>query len=170
MEPKHHPHHKHRQPHSAAAEDLSQPKSLIQLMNECERYLAHRIGGTRGRGTVLKLIAAQPDIPQKELQAQMDIQAGSLSELLSKLEHRELIARHKDDTDKRMTRICLTEKGMHEVAQLESVSGEDPFSVLEPEDQEALRQLLEKLLQRWAERYGKGHRCHGRHREMEADQ
>lgn len=160
MEKRHHSRHAHR--HIHGEENAGQPQSLIQLVNECERFLSHRIGGTRGRGTVLRLLAAQPDISQKELQTQMGIQAGSLSELLSKLEHHALITRYKDDADKRMTRIHLTEEGSKEAAFIESRSQEDPFSVLEPEEQEALRQLLEKLLGAWAERYGKGHHKCGR--------
>ena len=169
MEKHHHSHHGHHHPHGHGASD--QVSRLLQLMNECDRFLTHRIGGTRGKETVLRLLAAQPDISQKELQTQMGIQAGSISELLSKLEHQELITRHKDDTDKRMIRICLTEKGIAEAALLEARSQEDPFSVLEQEEQEALQALLEKLLERWTERYAKPHHHrHGGHRKKEADQ
>lgn len=163
MEKRHHNHCGHRYADKDAHH--SQPQNLTQLMNECERFLSHRIGGTRGRDTVLKLLASQPEMSQKELQTQLGIQAGSVSELLSKLEHREFLTRRKDDKDKRVIQITLTEKGRQEAALLECDRKEDPFSVLEPEEQEALQQLLEKLLGAWAERYGKGHHRHAHQKE-----
>ena len=52
---------------------------------------------------------------QKEMQDKLDIQSGSISELISKLEKKELVIRQPDSADRRRMILFLTEKGREDV-------------------------------------------------------
>lgn len=85
---------------------------------------------------------------QKELQEILQIQPGSMSELLAKLEEKELILRRKDDEDKRRSILTLTEAG--KTAAMEQQGEEKPlFGALDESEQEELKRLLGKLLDSW---------------------
>lgn len=85
---------------------------------------------------------------QKELQEILQIQPGSMSELLAKLEEKGLILRRKDDEDKRRSILTLTEAG--QTAAKEQQGEEKPlFGALDETEQEELKNLLGKLLDSW---------------------
>ena len=65
----------------------------------------------RGQGRVLKLLAKNADITQKELASLLDMSKQSLAEVLGKLEKNDLITRAPDEADKRVLIIRLTEEG-----------------------------------------------------------
>lgn len=127
--------------------------SLGDLLDSCGRYFAHRVGGSRrGQGNVLALISQNPGITQKELAEKLGIQPASLSELLMKLERKGSVVREKDENDRRMARVRLTEEGEKALVKPDTEAS-DPFQVLTAEEQEALKMLLSKLLADWEVRY-----------------
>lgn len=65
----------------------------------------------RGQNRVLHIIADNDGLNQKELAELLDIRSASMSELLTKLERSNLIKREKDKTDKRNTRVFLSDEG-----------------------------------------------------------
>lgn len=150
-------------------------ESLSGLLDICGHYFAHRVGGSRrGRGKIMELIAKHPGITQKELAEELGIQAASVSELLMKLEHKGLVLREKDETDRRVTRVRLTADGLAEMEGKEEAV--DPFQALSDSEQETLKKLLRKLIADWEERYpqerggrrGGGHHGHHGHNRGES--
>jgi len=65
----------------------------------------------RGQGRVLKILAKNADITQKELASMLDMSKQSLAEVLGKLEKNDLITRVPAEADKRVLIIQLTDEG-----------------------------------------------------------
>lgn len=143
---------------------------LDALLVRCGRFLSHRMGDRkRGQDGILAAVAQQPDITQKELANYLDIQPASVSELLMKLEHKELIRRRKDDQDRRSIRVDLTDAG-RQILEQKKDEPADPFQSLSGEEQTQLQMLLTKLLDDWEQRYPgerkhHGHKPHHHHHE-----
>jgi DNA-binding MarR family transcriptional regulator len=136
--------------------DEIRDNELLELLLRSSHFLHHRRGGKRGQGKILKILAEHPQISQKELQEILGIESGSMSELVIKLEHKGLLTREKDEADKRMTTLTITEHGLELSKELEAeASGEEQilWSALSAEEQEQLKQLLSKLLSGWEESY-----------------
>ena len=83
---------------------------------------------------------------QTDIQEELRVQPGSVSELLSKLEKNDLIVRKKSRLDKRAVIISLTQKGAAETKVRLQKEENSPFDVLTDEEQETLRTILRKLL------------------------
>lgn len=125
-------------------------------------------GGGHGQGYVLSLLAEAP-LSQKELLEKLGVRAGSLSELLSKLESAGYITRTKDESDSRVVNVAITESGRASAAergQQRMQFADGLFSALDDGEKETLTTLLEKLHEAWrserelddAERRGHGKR------------
>ena len=141
--------------------------SLAALFSHCAHFLSHRFGSRkRGQDGILELIRDHPGITQKELSQSLGIQPASVSELLMKLEHKELILREKDDHDRRSIRVTLSERGT-QMLDAPKEKAEDPFQALTGEEQEQLRILLEKLLSDWNRRYPMDRHRHKHYYEQE---
>ena len=133
--------------------------TLASLLGHCSRFLNHRIDGRRGQMALLAQIGENPGIAQKALAQQLEIQPASISELLAKLERKGLILREKDETDRRITRVSLTEAGKAIVGSSDAADV-DPFQALTAEEQAQLQELLAKLLADWKQRCPSEHRRH----------
>jgi DNA-binding MarR family transcriptional regulator len=130
--------------------------NLLALLDKCGHFMHHKRGGRRGQGKILIILAEHPEISQKELQEMLGIESGSMSEIVIKLEHKGLITRTKDETDKRMTKLMITELGLELSKEMESRGTEEDkllFGSLTEEEQEQLKALLKKMLQGWEENY-----------------
>lgn len=90
---------------------------------------------------------------QRELTDELGIHRASVSEVLGKLEKKELIARSQDEQDRRRVQITLTKKGEKAVREgkntREGQDAETLFAVLSEEEKECLRTILGKLIQEW---------------------
>jgi DNA-binding MarR family transcriptional regulator len=84
---------------------------------------------------------------QRELQDLLQIQPGSLSEVLTKLETKGMIVRSRDEEDRRRSILTLTETGRKAAEQKEERAS--LFAALSLQEQEELQQLLGKLLDSW---------------------
>lgn len=142
---------------------------LKQTFMACAHILHHRKGMKQGRGRVFKMLMEQNPISQKELQLALDVKAGSLSELLAKMEHRNWIMRTQDETDHRNRMINLTEEGHEEAQHIQNKEHgkKDPFAILSADEQAQLQTLLNKLLQEWQSetKHGKEKHHHQHHEE-----
>lgn len=107
----------------------------------------HKKGRGAGQGKILNILSSVEQINQKELQERLEIQAGSLSEILGKLEKNEWITREKSEEDKRLAIIKITEKGKEalQLIEEEHKNQKDVFSVLDEEEEQKLKEILEKL-------------------------
>lgn len=121
---------------------------LYGRMRACGHYLYHRSGSGAGQGKILTILSRRENMTQKELQEMLQIQPGSMSEILAKLEEKGLILRKKDDKDKRRSVLSLTGAGREYVREIRE--NEKPlFDALDDNEQEELKKLLGKLLESW---------------------
>lgn len=125
----------------------------------------HKKGRGAGQGKILNILSSVEQINQKELQERLEIQAGSLSEILGKLEKHEWITKEKSEEDKRSVIIKITEKGKEALHLIEEEhkNQKDIFSVLDEEEEQKLKNILEKLRAALGdEEDGEGHIVPGR--------
>ncbi len=125
------------------------------------RYLSHQGGGRGGQRRVLSILANRGSIAQRELMEMLQVQPGSLSELLSKLEDRGLVDRAKGDGDRRSLQITITAAGhrmQESMKDEEHGLGADLFSCLSSDEKEQLKTIFSKLQSHWEGRFGSHHR------------
>lgn len=102
-------------------------------------------GMFQGQGRVLRLLSLHSPISQRELAYLLGIRPQSLGELLTRLEESELIARKRDESDRRTFVVELTEKGKKAAEEQDASGRQDPFDVLDEEEQATFANLLEKV-------------------------
>jgi DNA-binding MarR family transcriptional regulator len=132
--------------------EIQQQDNLYGSLRMCGHYLYHR--GESGRGStqerILSILFSEGQMSQRKLQELLQIQPGSISEILTKLEMKGLLERRKDDTDKRRMILSLTEAGQAAAYKSDcSFEEEALFAALTGEEQTTLKMLLDKLLASW---------------------
>ena len=124
------------------------PDELYQLMRECGHFLYHK--AKAGQGRILNILEERKEISQKELQELLQVQPGSLSEILSKIEKKGLLERVADAGDRRKVVVRITAAGEERVLERRrSGKRKDWFAVLDEGQKEELKQLLKQLLDSW---------------------
>ncbi|MDD6363377.1 MAG: MarR family transcriptional regulator, partial [Lachnospiraceae bacterium] len=126
--------------------DFESCEDLDLLFRSCAHMLHHKDQRSGSREQILTYLMENGSVYQKDIQKELRIQPGSVSELLSKLEKHDLIVRKKSRLDKRAVIISLTEKGAAEMKVRMQEETDSPFDRLTDEEQEALRNILRKLL------------------------
>ena len=102
----------------------------------------------QGQGRILSILKMKPECTQKELAYILDIRNQSLGELLSKLEKAGYIERTPSETDRRAIDIKLTPKGFEAAdhAGTQRSEFDKIFDVLNDEEQEKLKEYLDRLI------------------------
>jgi DNA-binding MarR family transcriptional regulator len=104
----------------------------------------HPFGGVRaGQGRVLHVLSLRSPMPQRELAYMLGVRPQSLSEVLGKLESAGFITRERDTTDRRTFLVDLTDTGRDAAGS--SPATEDPFDVLDADEQQALSDMLSRV-------------------------
>ena len=129
---------------------------LAGKFERCGRLLSSCLGKRRGQGRILRTLCQRGEMPQRELQALLGIQAGSMSEIAAKLEDKGLITRRHSKEDRRKVSLSITEQGRAWVAQSDEAHilrrRAELFAVLTQEEQRALEKILDKLSAAWSQR------------------
>lgn len=133
-----------RHRHSEYPED-----SLTGLLCRCGYIADRKSGRHRGQKLILQILMNVPQISQKELTDKLNIEPGSMSEVISKLEDKGLVQREKDINDRRRMMITLTEKGRNAAELCSGSLDESILEVLSEEEKASLKRILSKLLERW---------------------
>lgn len=126
--------------------DFENCEDLDLLFRSCAHMLHHKERRSGSREQILTYLMENGSAFQKDIQEELRVQPGSVSELLSKLEKNDLIVRKKSRLDKRAVIISLTQKGAAETKVRLQKEENSPFDVLTDEEQETLRTILRKLL------------------------
>ena len=140
--------------HPDRPEPRSQDEQLIHNLRRCSHYLRHNTEEKGSQRRVLFLLHRRGPMSQKELLDTMGVRAGSLSELLSKLEAKGYIAREKSETDKRNYNVFITPNGLEVLEELQRqyhASMADLLAGFPEEDKAELNHLLNKLYTTWQE-------------------
>lgn len=129
---------------------MEEGDDLRHIIRSCADHLYRRGGQKNGQRGILHILSREEEITQRQLQDMLEIQPGSMSEILSKMEDNGLIERLKDDEDKRRMLVKLTRQGEEHVKEYRlGKRRQDPFSALKDEEKEQLKMLLKKLLTSW---------------------
>lgn len=134
---------------------MNQDMELLSKLARLERMLhqeqcrLHREGRSfayagRGQGRILAMLKIKDEISTRELSYLLGIRVSSLNETLSKMEKNGCISRKPSPEDRRVSVICLTEKGRSEGA----AQMEEPqiFSCFSKEEKEIFGDYLERLI------------------------
>lgn len=109
----------------------------------------------RTQGKILKLLYVKGPMSQKRMQEKLNIQPGSISEIINKLEKKELVRRQPDEADRRRVILSLTEKGREDVEEFSRNRQNHMasfFQVLEESDKQELDRILQILLNQESEK------------------
>lgn len=136
--------------------DTTSTQELERLTHE----LFHRLyqknrGSNQTQGRVLKILYKKGQLSQKEVQEILNVKPGSISEIITKLEKRELVMRVQDASDRRRVLLTLTEKGRLDVEEFSRKyqnSVMQYFEVLEEEERQEMGRILRKLLDQEGEK------------------
>ena len=136
--------------------DHSLSGELERLTHELFRklYLKNR-SANQTQGKVLKILYRKGQLSQKEVQEILDVKSGSISEIITKLEKRELVTRVQDSSDKRRVLLTLTDKGRLDVEEFSRKYQDSVmqcFEVLDEQEKREYRRILRKLLNQEGEK------------------
>lgn len=135
-------------------DNLKLAHEVIGQLRACGHFLYYRMGGRSGRRRILTILEQHQEILQKELQDILQIQSGSLSEVIIKLEADGLIKKYKSRIDGRQFILQLTDKGKEKARYLQEEYDEqvvEMMNCLSLEQMEELHKLLAVLYACWNE-------------------
>lgn len=123
-------------------------------MRRCGYILHHRYPLGMSQNRILLILKNEGAMKQRDLMERMHIQAGSLSEIIAKVESAGYIERVRCEDDKRNFELRLTEEGRvrAEIFQRErDEMARELYSELDENEKEQLFTLLGRLLDKWSE-------------------
>jgi len=126
----------------------------MSLMRHCGHLLYHRFSGNMSQNKILSILKNDGPMKQRELMERMHIQAGSLSEIIAKVESGGFVERTRCEDDKRNFELYITETGRERAEIFEREREElarDLFSVLDDRQKEELFDILGILHIKWHE-------------------
>lgn len=113
------------------------------------RFINRPFGRHMGQGRILKILNEGP-ISQKDLQEALHVQAGSISEIVSKLEERGYLTRTKSNEDARAVILTITKQGEEKLNEFSMKK--DFYSSISEEEKQQLKDILIKLNNDWIRR------------------
>ena len=122
-------------------------------LRACGHFLHFNMGGKAGRKRVLATLLREGEISQRTLQDLLDIQSGSLSEILAKIEADGLLEKVKCGSDRRGYVRRLTESGQalaKQVTACHEARVDKLLGCLSDDEQLALLAMLDKLTLHWS--------------------
>ena len=122
-------------------------------LRACGHFLHFNMGGKAGRKRVLATLLREGEISQRTLQDLLDIQSGSLSEILAKIEADGLLEKVKCGSDRRGYILRLTESGQalaKQVTACHEARVDKLLGCLSDDAQLALLAMLDKLTLHWS--------------------
>ena len=122
---------------------------LVRERFDC--CLGHH-GSSLATWAVLRSADDEAGLSQRELAARMSIESPTLVRHLDRMEHDGLIARTRDEHDRRVVRVSLTPTGRQHFEALRGVAeGLDAQlrALLSPKEIETLENVLPRIRDRW---------------------
>ncbi|EPI00477.1 MULTISPECIES: MarR family winged helix-turn-helix transcriptional regulator [unclassified Enterococcus] len=125
-------------------------KQLRFVHAASEMFMQERKEKFSGQQRVLVILKEEDGLIQSHLAEILDIRPSSLAELIKKMEMNETVYRVEDETDKRLKRVYLTEKGKEKAAEYNNhTQSEAFFAGLDKDEQEQFQASLTKIIDGW---------------------
>ncbi len=108
-----------------------------------------------GNGRIMHAIHDNPNVTQTELARLLDIRPQSLTRELAELEEAGLIQRNREEKDRRIITVSMTEKGMEHHKKMfafRKMRADMVFDCLEDEEKAQLQHILNKIIENCAEK------------------
>lgn len=126
---------------------------IVDMLGAAGHYIHVNGGGRSGRQPLLcALLKHEGQMSQRDLMCKFDLKAGSLSEVLSKLEKDGLIERTRDEADRRQLNVALTAEGK-ELAEAEQGRREkfraEAFTCITDDERVQLEDMLTRINSHW---------------------
>ena len=131
---------------------ISPDVALMRQMRRCSHLLYHKFSLNFSQNRILVLLKREGPMTQKALMCQMQIQPGSLSEVLAKVESAGLVERRRCEDDRRNFEIRLTEEGVQQAEAFERDRQDMAqllFETLDDSEKQQLMNLMTKLHEHW---------------------
>jgi DNA-binding MarR family transcriptional regulator len=128
-------------------------KDLIQLFKSHRNFLANKladIGLFTGQEGLLYHLSLNDGQTMSEIVGKMKIQHATLFTMVARMAKNNLLTKDKHETDKRASRIFLTEKGKEKIEKLSIIWQETEKQILKnitAKEKEELFRLLKKINQ-----------------------
>lgn len=119
--------------------------TLHGLFLKCSNIISRRMGGNASRRRIIALLDEHGALTQRQLQELLGIQAGSLSELVVRMERFGVITRRTDEADRRRIVLELTPLGKARALEPRVMDDDRLFAALTAEEREELRRILQKI-------------------------
>ena len=129
--------------------DMQQEHMLAARLRACGHFLYYQTGGKAGQRRILVTLLKRGSLTQKELQDELELSSGALSEILKKMEEVGLVAREKRSDDKRQVELALTQEGLSHALHMKAHYSrmlDRMFACLSAEEKDQLGEILEKLV------------------------
>lgn len=130
-------------------------RRAFRVLNDVMRMNGHTLGrrfaasgAHMGQAACLRVLDAQDGVSQRDMAEFLHVSPPSITAMLQTMEKAGLVVRKTDESDQRVTRVYLTDKGRKEAAGLRSVLAEyinEVFEGVSEEDETELIRLLEHL-------------------------
>lgn len=136
--------------------EMSTNDKILAQMSKLTHSSHSILGGRGGQKRILHILSKEGSMTQRELTERLDIQPGSASEIIKKLEAAGYIVRTANESDRRTADISLTEAGKAQVLEYDTqreAQASKLFSTLSAEETEQLLALLEKVSTDWDARF-----------------
>lgn len=121
-------------------------------MRRCGHLLYHRYPTGMSQNRILLILKNEGAMKQRELMERMNIQAGSLSEIIAKVEAGGFIERRRCEGDKRNFELTLTDEGRDRAEVFErerNAMAAELYSCLDDTQKQQLYDILGMLLDKW---------------------
>jgi len=125
---------------------------LMRQMRRCNHLLYHKFSLNFSQNRILSVLNREGPMTQKALMCRMQIQPGSLSEVLAKVEGAGLVERRRCEDDRRNFEIRLTEEGVKQAEAFERERQDMAqllFATLTDGEKQQLMNLMTKLHEHW---------------------
>ena len=122
----------------------------VALAEPIQRELAARHGISLADLRAVRVLARQGEVPISRCGDELGVPRSTITNLVDRLERSGLVARRYSETDRRVTLVALTRAGHEAVEDVQAIRSSKVAAyllALEPEAQEQLAELLERLVE-----------------------
>ena len=142
---------------SSARRTLRAFLRAFTLVEPLQRELAASHGISLGDLYAVRVLARLGEVPVSRYGAELGVPRSTITNLVDRLEHAELVARVASASDRRVTLVRLTETGQDAAEARTRISESDVgrgILALDPTDQTTLAELLERVVASQSEQDG----------------